>query len=409
MSRMALTAESIRMPSVRIDQLVLALVFVGYPLAAVLTALPHMPGPEITRAFRVGFVLLSAWMVATRWKQILAPRIVGWQEISILLFLFVYGTSLFFDIGTPGLLADGKPFFLFIVTLLPPLALFLVGLSGDNSTYCRLIKYAGVGICVGLLLLELGAIPGATTTAIQDRLSLERLNPISVGMLSATVIICAVADIRVTLSGLSVLALCLIPPSLCTILAASKGPIAALFVGLEALMFLRFGLSRKFVWSSLIVVIGVAGLFLLSSEANVRMLHVAEDKSTSERIALYKTAVQGIAISPLTGGGARAAYGSAYTHNIVLEAAVYRGIFFSIWLLVILFPTVRTIISRKCPERLHALGALFASYLCTAVLSGALFAISEVWVCVFLLGQAGRSSNQGIRLPGIRNLHKWLL
>jgi O-antigen ligase len=149
------------------------------------------------------------------------------------------------------------------------------------------------------------------------------------------------------------------------------------------------------------VLLLVIGLFALNAVVPIplveRMLDIATQQSTSERIGLLTRALAQFEESPLLGSSVFEFENRVYPHNVFVEALMIGGVVGLVPLVLLLYESGRTALS--CLMRASAdrwLALLFLQYFIDVMFSGSLYFSAPFWSVTFaMLGLAGAGTRVG--------------
>lgn len=360
--------------------LVLALAMFGYPLVGNVVSLLEIDGRALSVPFRL-FVLCLSLLLLVSCRYI---RITRARRFLFLIWL-AYALRLTYDLMVARLEgADYALQFFLVACVLPAFAL----LAADDFQQDRFAKLAFAIAVTGCAATVVGSWLGrfgeTDLTQTTGRLSTLALNPVSLGHLAVSAVLCGFVLWRRAGTGIllraSILAGCLVA-MYCLVMTGSKGPALALVICVTA-----WAAARGFLLKILIVGIPLVVLILLSPVSPLadRLAGLGEDPSTLERVVLLRDTFRQVADSPLLGSAFVELNSGLYPHNMLLDAALAFGIPLALgftWLVAI--GAIRAWGTLRTPEDL--LGLLFVQTLVGGLVSGALFGATGFWCLLALL------------------------
>jgi len=273
-------------------------------------------------------------------------------------------------------------------------------------------------------VLAATAVIAAALVALRDvatflRLDTGVLNPISIGHVGVSLFVLLLLRpsrvkepdgwrrrLRSASNGLG-----LIIAAALIIASGSKGPLLAWLVVMLVWLFtlgrasILAGLGlRRVIWPLFLLVSLVLSFVVLNAIVSLpiieRVLNVAQDQSTSERVRLLSQAIAQFEESPVVGSAIFEYDSRIYPHNILVEVLMVGGVVALVPLLIMLFEGIRAAaicLFQVCRERWLVL--LYLQYLVDAMFSGSLFYSPQFWlISVVMLGLASRP-------PGSPALH----
>ncbi len=359
----------------------------GYPALAALVAHTDLPSQAASIPVRSIVFLSALWLILrTPYRLPRPPRNV-WA-ICFIAFVGIYLLRLAFDLASnvPGTIFNAS--FFLVAALVPAIA--VARLPIEYFEEARVAKYlAGLGaVALGATLLGDVASVDVERSLLDatGRLSLDILNPITLGHVAVSTLIAV--SVLVRERNVTDMPWLIVGGAALQVLhmTASRGPVVAL-----ALVLLVWALFASSAAARMAVIaIGTFavsfGATLIAEEPELlgRFGSIGEDPSSVERILLQESALRQFLENPLTGSAHVELESLTYPHNTVFEAAMATGVIgvalFGLLLIGILVEIVRRLFRG---DRLVPLLAL--QYLVASQLSGALFASADFWVLAAIM------------------------
>jgi O-antigen ligase len=308
---------------VNLGNLVLALILVGYPFSASITQILGSGSSEINIAFRAIHILLSLSLFAMSFarKHFVLDRLV-------ILFFAIYAIRLWWDLSYSALPDIARDFQFFIaVTVVPVMAM-----AGSTQWYSeRLCIYytTFIGGLAGVFIaynLASGPIL-ALEPEINQRATLELLNPISIGYhglfiaLAAIILLLRYRTLKATILAIpiGILGMYLL------IVSASRGPFVALLAGLVVIGLASKRANGVYAVAAAII-IALVSIFGLPEVISNRFIEVGQDESSLQRIYTLELAIEHASQNPLFGYAYIEPITARYPHNLIAEAGMALGL-----------------------------------------------------------------------------------
>lgn len=359
---------------------VLALSMFGYPLVGNIVSMLGVDSRVISIPFRL-LVLGLAAVVIVNTAVIHLTR----GRVVLLVIWLAYAARLVHDLAIARIDGAGYALQFFIAGCVIPA---IAQLAADDYQQVRFATIAfllaTIGCAATVLGSSLGRFGEAELTGATSRLSTVALNPVSLGHLAVSGLLCALVLWRVT--GNWARAWLLVGGSVALytlVMTGSKGPALALVVCGSAWAAARGALLRV-----LLVAIPLAVLVLVSpaSPLAARVAGLGEDLSTLERVILLQDTILQIADAPLFGSAFVELNSGLYPHVVFLDAALAFGIPLAmVFAALVGLGAVRAWRTLRTANDL--LGLLFLQMVVAGFLSDALFASAGLWsVLAVLLG-----------------------
>jgi O-antigen ligase len=286
--------------------------------------------------------------------------------------------------------ADAIIYFV-ITVLLPCTALALAPSILQERFTALLLVFLGGIVCGSAILIDvLKLIPDSSLFEVTARLGFEKINPISLGHVGASVLIAALCLTRHRIDYLRI-ALVFMASFVAgwsLILASSRGPALAL-----AICVMLFPLvSGSWRWSILMVFLMLP--VALNREGNLwlRFADIQEDISAQNRLLLQGNSISQFLAHPVIGSAYLELEQLDYPHNIFIETVMALGVVGGIVFAIVLISAGRKAILLVNQGEL-LIPLLFVQYFVGVQFSGAIYGQSPFWATVALLvGLATRNA-----------------
>jgi hypothetical protein len=410
--------EAFKSPS-RLTALLICLQILGYPLAPSFAELVGIPNAILSYPIRfaVFFLALIQLPHALRfWKSTsqFMRQCIG----AYALFWFVFYSRVLYDLFVREVANTANLsvyiFFPFLVSGIPTLALFQLIKENQTKFIREYFTYAGL-ICTSLFIVNIVKLsPEAKAIKLlEGRFGLENLNPISAGYVGSVACLAAISfsiheftkenpvrsrqilGVFCALMGLSMV-----------LLAASRAPLVACFLGIVILLFAEARVEDQIVKRKrLTLLLGIAmGVFLLVALSGAQLLFglnpfgrfetaFGDDpinkNSGTHRLMIGQIALEHFFSNPLIGSSAFVNSLEVYPHNMLLEALMVGGSMAAIPFLFLsfvgIFGWLKLYLSGKSP----LLVAVSFIYAIASSNSGAIAENTESWgVIAVMVGYA---------------------
>lgn len=377
---------------------IFALTLVGYPLAGLVASALGLTSKATSIPLRLFVVVLSFWTVLHFVSSRRSFRI----DPFIIAFWWLYLIRLVWDLGT-GLFdtVDDALLFFTATVVIPALAIMVAARGYDERLAARVLFVLGALISAVSLTLNYFDIGNtALLTVNTGRLSLETLNPITLGHVAATTVIAALVLWRTpNLPGGRPTIVAGVAFALgCLVLTASRGPILALMLAIIAYALLR-GRWGRIVASALAVLIVAPTILAIQGVTIVeRFTNITGDLSARQRLTFQGNALEQGWSHPLLGSAYVELNSGQYPHNLIIEAFMAMGV---TGLLLFLFLCARG--GFQAARRLRAgevlLPLLLMQYFIAGVFSGSLWGASALWAILMLLAATGSAPASSPGVP----------
>ena len=393
----------------------------AYPLLATFMAVADITYTRVPAiALRFSIVVLA---LVTLWFNGSSFRLYNTRFLAA---LGLFWSAYLLRILTDGFLVQDMrqlydPIEVFITALafvLLPMLPALIGLNDKSNRLAYVFLFTITGFTVALLMIQSTDILLAFRELEGVRFSVEKLNPISVGYVGATmVLLCVVGAFRPR-KGLSLLSLGIHGAGagcglFVLLIAASKGPVAALLVTLLFYWLVPIRPGRLMFGGVMLagmaaVVFRLKGYILrrFDFDVTVRFVQVAEGESGSvdERLVAFEGAWRQFLQSPLFGDALFEKVTGGYPHNSVLEALMTTGLVGSLAYFAcigfMLIAATRLLYRESGYEWLALLSIFF---LMAAQFSGAHFSLGMHWLTLVAVVITDHSSRNSEVFDGVSN------
>lgn len=321
------------------SSILLLVSILGYPVIGVITSYNSVEGSEVAIWFRASVVLGAAFAIALGLIR-LPLKTLSFVPSAILLFYLLYSLRLISDALSGEFPAIGIDALYFYGTcVVPSLAMCVLVKYRDPRRDAELFLVLGGFLCFAIIYMSITGISGdLDAVESQGRLSLNRLNAISIGHIGVTTIIAGMAlyfepghAARWKLAALPLAGLGLA----CMVYSGSRGPVVSLVGAIMALLVMR----RQWILLVVVATVSMIVAFNTSVEGELaeRILSIGMDRSSLVRVEVQIFALQQFLANPLTGSAYVELVTGSYPHNIILDAAMSLGViglFCMLWILV---------------------------------------------------------------------------
>lgn len=375
------------------------LVLAGYPFVAALGQLLNLD--ELSLPSVVFRLIVAALAIALLfWKGIQSKKNQGVFFLAWFGFWFSYLIRVIYDsfvISSTNLPLSGNEYliYIFVFCIFPTLGV----LHRFPTAFSRKLLSMTIGWASFVLLFIIYAAYSygmIETDIFASRLELKRLNPISIGMLSGSILLLTIfrwLNYRSPLAVMNVVSIGIMVVAVGALaFSGSKGPILATIVSLLVYSILPFKLNKFILILIISVLMGSFFLWLLKSSTEnsdfaliIRILDFVsgenKDMSTIYRLEGYEAAWNQFLDSPIVGDSLVESSLNFYPHNLFLEIAISTGIIGLIFFMIIISLTLsRSFSALSSNSSFCWIDLLFIQYFVAAMFSGGLYMASEMWV-----------------------------
>lgn len=361
---------------------------VGYPVVGAGASLYLVESRDFAVGFRVLVLLLSVASVGVALARVPTGAL-RFLPGPIAALLALYSIRLIAD-SLSGQFPDlGEASLYFYGTCaIPAIAVCVLATFHVPQRDGPMFLIAG-GLLCALILATSQADFASSLDASQvgeGRLTLTRLNPISIGHAGVTTLVAALA-VYFEPGHARWIKLAIIPAAavavICVVAAGSRGPLVSLAGVVVALLVFQ----RR--WSLLAFIVAAIGIWaiLATSYDNTlleRLMEVGSDQSSTTRLDLQALALQEFLDHPLLGSAYVELVTGFNPHNIILESAMALGVVGFALALWICFRTGLKAVQQMSGGRLM-LPLMTIQYLIAVQFSGSLSSSNEFWVCAALI------------------------
>lgn len=366
----------------------------GFPILAATTSLLSFQSTGISITVRAIVAFLSLWLIATHLKKRF--------DLPLLLFSIfwtAYFVRLIVSLGIKNGSTSNDPSHYWIwalgVCALPALAV-LLATRRTQAIDIFLPLAAACGLAALLVYVAIAGPFSVATDQWADRQALENLNPISVGNVGASALLCGFMGLdkaRKALLHRLLFAALIVLGVLLVVLANSRGPVVG--AAIASLVYLY---SKTRTWSGLLVlilvVLAVIGtLFFVQDKvfgdgglaARFSTIAPDGDLSSIQRFIALSGALDQFWGSPIFGDGVEEKITQFYPHNLIVEAFMATGLIGGVPFLVLFVTGVVRAMRLTLGAGPNALVGMLAIQQAVAVqFSGALYASGGFWVFLCL-------------------------
>lgn len=366
----------------------LLLSVLGYPVVGAGSSLYLVEGRDFAVGFRVLVLLLSVASVGIALVRV-PTQALRFLPLPMAALLVLYSVRLIAD-SLSGQFPDlGEASLYFYGTCaIPTIATCMLASFHVPERDGSLFLIAG-GLLCALILVTSQADFGSSMDASQigeGRLTLTRLNPISIGHAGVTTLVAALAVyfepghqrwVKLLIIPAVVVAI------ICVVAAGSRGPLVSLAGVVVALLVFQ----RR--WSLLAFIVAAIGIWALQATTYdntllERLMEVGSDQSSTIRLDLQGLALQEFLDHPVLGSAYVELVTGFNPHNIILESAMALGVVGFALALWICFRVGLTAVRQMSSGRLM-LPLMTIQYLIAVQFSGSLSSSNEFWVCAGLI------------------------
>lgn len=361
--------------------MLVALSVVGYPLAGSIGTLLGVSSLTASVPFRILVDLISAFLVGIIFVRRQGTRPNG----PLVVLLVAYLARLVWDLQRPEFLSVSTDLLFYLATTLIPAAV-----AGIAAGYWRDVLVARavffIALAGGSLILIMKRVGFFALTQMLEatgRLSIEAVNPITIGHLGLSLVFAGVVlwfrgnpKLRPLLAAGVVLGGWLM------IEANSRSPFLSLACASAAYLVA----TRRWRMFAGVVALGV-GVFLggglLDRLQGSRLVNI-EDRSSLTRVVFQRNAFGDFLEHPILGAGYLDSVTLAYPHNILIESAMALGLGGLVLVVfVLIFAGLRSIGAFRAGDIM--LGLLFWQYAILAQVSGTLAGAGPLLILMMIM------------------------
>ena len=297
----------------------IVLSLLGYPLAALIGIYFGFVSHDVSVNFRILVLGLVFFAVVS----IPATRLPLRPNITLVLFLFLYGARLAYDV--PLLRTAGDDLKFYIATLIiPALPLLALSAAWDDRATSKIAAWFGA-LTSSCLMAAPVLAPGRfrVLTVVQGRFAYDVIDPITIGSVGAVTALAGLAAFSHARRPTPAAVAALVAGTICLALPLSRGPLLAFLGTLGVYLVLR----RRWVWLTLIL-LGLVNLLLVNDSilTRYRLASLGREGSAQQRLLVMRYALKEIGEHPLLGVSTFEPTTGSYAHNIFLDAALSLGI-----------------------------------------------------------------------------------
>jgi O-antigen ligase len=372
-------------PIAKLTAWTMALAIFGYPIAAMTSTFAGINDDYLSILSRV-FVVAVAGLLFLRILPVAKLQPV---DGLVALFIVAYLFRLVWD-GWIGQVAGAWPALLFfsVSVIAPGVVIAITARQWNDQEVARTILSIGFILCVGALTLQaLGRDLGAENESYTNRLSLDRLNPITIGHIGCTTALAALIRWKTALTnGKRAIVLLAAGSGLITLfLAGSRGPLVSFIVCLTAYVLARKKPAHfQLILVGLYICIIIYALngfdqIIATAAESLRLDGAGTDASSNERLVSYAEAVEEYLKYPILGSAYALPLTGEYPHNLFLETGLALG---TLGLGIISLLTIRTISATvSALEGNKGMAAfVFLQAFVAAQFSGGIWGNTALWI-----------------------------
>ncbi|RWI41778.1 MULTISPECIES: O-antigen ligase family protein [unclassified Mesorhizobium] len=376
-----------------------ALAIAGYPLVAILSSLTAREDGQLSIVFRILVICLCGL------SFLFSDRQKAWRFGNVWLFYFVgfYMLRLGIDANSGIGKATEGLVFATITSILPAALLALATNRWSEINVAWAVFIVGALAVTGIVWLEYSG-SDAVLFDNSDRLSLERLNPISIGHVGLTTLIASYTLIRVPQRKILKFAIfsVAVAAAFTMHLAAARGPIVALACCIILFPMLRPRFMTMIMgWvfvAAAVLVLATVDMTPLLDKFHFTETGTAETNSTLARVASISYSWELFKQNPWFGYGTQLPF-FGYPHNMFMEILQAMGLV-GIAIFVLVFVKIAMGVKFLADRRLVLLPLLTMQAFVGAQFSGSLWGTAFLWIVVTVLifrVNAMRSFNLQVR------------
>jgi len=378
----------------------------GYSLTAPLSEIifPNLEYSPLTLLYRM-LVISGAFVFIFQLSFIKEKIFVNKQGKHIfllfILFWFIYSIRLLYDgIFQSNLLAENTiSTYLtlgYLFVFIPALALCRCYNESDLKFFFQVCLYILlVGVLSTLVIVALQIFNGNWLGG--QRLSLERLNPISLGRYSAVLFFLAFSLMRLQSDKKLLMLFCILLGISGVLLSGSRGALVALLFILLMNFLLKFNFKNLLFLGVLFPIGALLVVFLLSQFIpdfdlleNYLRMGGKSDESAQIRYQLYSGAFEQFSNYPIFGDLIIERHFKYYPHNQILEILMATGVlgfFVFLTLNVLIFYKLRCLLNKNKNNReiIGLLINLFVFYIIGGFFTGTIIGSLEYWYLVIII------------------------
>jgi hypothetical protein len=310
-----------------------------------------------------------------------------------------------YDLEIIGIVVyDGAPnfylFFYFTVAIPSILILahrHMFGSVDDFFYYLKPILYCA--LFLNLFFGFKGYLNSIINGLIMTRLETNKLNPISLGHLSATILIYLFFIKQFLKKDFHLIdVIALIGAFVGLIMSNSKGPILALLLVILFAYYLQYGFQKKFYLAILLLLFLVTTTYILF--VNVFDINIFErfsnissedNESSMSRVSSSKEGLEIFFSNPVFGKSFLLPSGG-YTHNILIDVLMSMGLIgFFIFIYLSIKAVRAIIIINRIKQEYVIIGLLFIQYFIANITSGTFWDSSYIFILMGLIFAAKNS------------------
>jgi len=355
-----------------------ALALFGYPLIGNTISLLQVDSRILSVPFRIFVALFSLWIIAGS-RRLQAD---AWRQVMLLIWCLYVARLLHDWLLTPLEGADYALQFFLATSVLPAVALMKARAYEQRIFAVNGFVVASMGSIMSVLALRFGLGDTQDLTQSSGRLSLSAVDPVTLGHLAVSAILCAVPLWPRASQGAKIFLTCVLAVLvLSLLLTGSKGPALVLCICMGL-----FAVRRGHVLRFAVIALPML-LYLITSDSSplaARLAAAEGDESTADRITVLNDSINQIADGPLVGSAFVELNSGFYPHNVFVEAPMALGVPAGLLFAgLAVFGLIRAWKELKRPNYLLAL--LYIQGVFAAAVSGSLFGATLLWVTLALL------------------------
>lgn len=371
-----------------------SLVIGGYPIVASFGLQYNLENRQVTIPYRLIILFFAMVLFVKRRRK--NTKIEGKFLIPFFVFWGIYLLKIFFleILPEPSEISASEFFLYAFGTCFIPMVAFFEYIPSFYEKPLR-ISVFGVLFLGSLVSLYFGVVNHFVLMQkgfVNQRISTDVLDPISLGNIGASLIIVAVCSFYRTDTGCFSKIVC----AFCTLLggsiilgSGSRGPVVSIFVFL--CLFFLFYMRKYFfyfvimtcvfwVFSKHVIVYMSDEMELQSASRLEHGLEYEADQSISERFRILDWSIKEFLENPLIGGKLEGQGKGRYPHNVVVESFMATGIVGGVgFCLIFLISIWKSYVMLKNRKQLNWIAFLYLQYAISAQFSGSLYTNYIMW------------------------------
>lgn len=359
-----------------------ALAVAGYPLVGIVSSVTAREDQVLSIAFRALVIGLCGLTF------LFSDRQKAWTFGDVWLFIFagLYAMKLGIDASYDIDGASNALVYAVLTSMVPAALLALSTNKWSEINVAWALFIVGALSVVGIIWLQYSG-SNAVRLDYTDRLTLDRLNPISIGHAGVTTLIAAYTLIRISQKRIAEIAIISVVAASAYViyLASARGPLVALACCIILLPMLR----PKFITMVLCLIcltVAVLGLAVTDITPLLDKFHltaIGEDRSTVARLGSVALSWNLFQQNLLFGYGTQLPL-FIYPHNMFMEILQAMGLL-GMAIFVLVFVKIAVAVKFLADKRFVLLPLLATQAIVGAQFSGSLWGSGFLWITITIL------------------------